>query len=539
MSTFSTLTTVRLGIYAAQAGIDVTGNNITNISTSGYTRQALQQTSLLSSINDKYYSKFDPRIGQGVVVTGVDQLRDPALDITYRNAMSDVGSMDAKLAGLESLASIIDEVGKGDTEQDDGVILRQLNELRDVISRAVTDGIDGYDGIIKTSASSLVTLFNSYSAKLDELTTTYETYIEQDEDQVNTLLSEIQKLSISIRDAEIRGDQALELRDERNRMLDSLSQYVKINVDYQTETIGAGFEVEKLVVNLVDENRADITGGELIDGVYAAQITIEDSTNNYNVAVGELKNIDGDIKEISPGVFDTSTDLADTELYGSIQSLRELLTEQGVYASATDLTFDPQATEKMGIPYYQKALDQLAFEFAEQMNALNTPGTGITGEGNLFSNAPDGNNETNITAANISISASWADGTVQMLSTTDENASSGDTSNLARFLNVFSDSFDVDPKDIKADAEGTNFDSTLEELLLGLQSTLAEEQMSATTVLSNYAVTADNVYVAREGVMGVDLNDEATSLMKYQNAYSAAARLMTVFDEVLNTLIHS
>ncbi len=539
MSTFSTLTTVRLGIYAAQSGIDVTGNNITNISTSGYTRQALQQTSLVSSINDKYYSKFDPRIGQGVVVTGVDQLRDPALDITYRNAMSDVGSMDAKLAGLESLASIIDEVGKGDAEQDDGVILRQLNDLRDVISRAVTDGIDGYDGIIKTSASSLVTLFNSYSAKLDELTTTYETYMEQDEDEVNTLLSEIQKMSISIRDAEIRGDQALELRDERNRMLDSLSQYVKINVDYQTEVIGAGFEFEKLVVNLVDENRVDIPGGELINGVHAAQISIDDATNNYEVTVGELKNIDGEIYVDDAGNADTATQLTDTELYGSIQSLRELLTEEGIYASAADKAVDPQAAEKMGIPYYQQALDQLAYEFAEQMNALNTPGTGITGEGNLFSNAPDSDDATGITAGNISISESWANGDVEMLSTVEENASSGDTSNLARFLNVFSAEYTVDPADINADATGATYDSSLQDMLLGLQSTLAEEQMSATTVLSNYAITADNVYVAREGVMGVDLNDEATSLMKYQNAYSAAARLMTVFDEVLQTLINS
>ena len=39
MSTFCSFTTVRLGIYSAQKGLDVTGNNITNINTNGYTRR--------------------------------------------------------------------------------------------------------------------------------------------------------------------------------------------------------------------------------------------------------------------------------------------------------------------------------------------------------------------------------------------------------------------------------------------------------------------------------------------------------------------
>ena len=42
-STFGSLTTVKLGIYAAQKGLDVTGNNITNINTNGYTRQRLER----------------------------------------------------------------------------------------------------------------------------------------------------------------------------------------------------------------------------------------------------------------------------------------------------------------------------------------------------------------------------------------------------------------------------------------------------------------------------------------------------------------
>ena len=79
MSTFGSFTTVRLGIYSAQKGLDVTGNNITNINTNGYTRQRLNQVSLIPSVTYRYASSYNTRIGHGAVIAGVTQLRDPVL----------------------------------------------------------------------------------------------------------------------------------------------------------------------------------------------------------------------------------------------------------------------------------------------------------------------------------------------------------------------------------------------------------------------------------------------------------------------------
>ena len=58
MSTFGSFSTVKLGIYAAQKGLDVTGNNITNINTTGYTRQRLDQVSLMTEEDSGYVLKF-------------------------------------------------------------------------------------------------------------------------------------------------------------------------------------------------------------------------------------------------------------------------------------------------------------------------------------------------------------------------------------------------------------------------------------------------------------------------------------------------
>ena len=197
-STFGSFNTVRLGIYAAQKGLDVTGNNITNINTAGYTRQRLDQVSLITSASDRYYSPYKTRVGQGVLTTGVSQLRDPGLDIAYRNASADVGAADAKLAGLEKLASILDEVGKGDGEQDDGVLLNQLNDLRDLINKAITSGLDStQEGLIRASAKALCSLFNDAADKLADMTETWETQLKDQVDTVNNILTSLRDLNIS------------------------------------------------------------------------------------------------------------------------------------------------------------------------------------------------------------------------------------------------------------------------------------------------------------------------------------------------------
>ena len=66
-----------------------------------------------------------------------------------------------------------------------------------------------------------------------------------------------------------------------------------------------------------------------------------------------------------------SVDLTDTQLYGSLQALREFLTEKGEFSSKDDISFDPKATQKRGVLYYRKSLDALAQKFAEKFNEAN------------------------------------------------------------------------------------------------------------------------------------------------------------------------
>lgn len=537
-STFGSITTVRLGVYAAQKGLDVTGNNITNINTNGYTRQRLDQVSLVVSAADKYGSQYKARVGQGPLLKGISQLRDPALDISYRKANSDVGAADQTLAGLEDLASILDEVGKGDGEQDDGVILNQLNDLRDLINQALTNGIDNYEGSIRASATTLCTQFHQYANALTNLQETYENSYSEDVSKVNQILTDLRDLNLQIRNSDVRGDEALELRDHRNLLLDELSGYMKIDVTYNMVDAGGGYQVEEMTVKLATGDK-----NTLVQGEYAAQLSekLKDGSfrNHYNLAVTPLKNKDGDKKD--PAAADVVLD--DNALYGSLQSLREMLTEEGEYASADDIQIDPNAATKRGIPYYINQLDNLAKTFADEMNKLNEKDATLAPKGGaLFSNSGNGDDTTGITAANISVSKSWADGAVSMVITREPNAPSDDRSNLAQFLTLFSRddiTFSLDNAPGAIQPDGTDYTGSFESMLLRIESTLAQDQMAATTTVSNYAITLDNVYTDRDSVMGVDLNDEATSLMVYQKAYTAACRVLTTLEEAIDTLLNA
>lgn len=540
VSTFGAFTTTRLGIYAAQKGLEVTGNNITNINTKGYTRQRLDQVSFVVNAADKYSSLYTNKVGNGVLMTGVSQLRDPFLDIAYRHASANLGSADAKLAGLEDIAAILDEVGNG--EDGNGVLLDHLQKLSDQLNQMITEGAghQEYEGLVRTAAKSLVTLFNSYAKDLSELKTRYEEQLKQDTEAVNNILKNIRELNESIRKADVRGDAALELRDARNLELDKLSQYMDIEVRYDLEDAGFETKVEKLTITLANRPPHNHT---LVDGLYAGEFTIDPAKGNYDMKLSALVDKNNKVMNGS-----TAVGLDDTDIHGSLQAVREMLTEDGEFHTAVDQN-DPNAATKRGIPYYEKALNAMANQFARVMNAANSAvdAQGKPVEKPLFSNDGKGDATTGITAGNISISNSWAEKTGWLTCSKDPNAASGATDNLAHILAQLTTASHEFKTGYGTAALGQAdqplkdevfFTGTFRDMFLNIEGVLANDINSTTVLVENYAATHNEVYVDRDSISGVDLNDEATSMMQYQKAYAAACRMMTTLDQALDKLIN-
>lgn len=474
VSTFGAFTTARLGIIASQKALEVTGHNITNINTIGYTRQRLDQMSLRVGGADRYASQYDTIVGSGVLCTGVSQLRDPYLDIRFRNEQSSVGAMDTKLSGLEELSNILDEVTKGDEK---GVLEAQFNDLRSqLVKLGLSPEKNENDTLVRSSANALVKLLNSYATQLNTIQKNQDISFHQDLDTVNGILKNIADLNDTILKSEIHGDPSLELKDQRNLLIDKLSQYVKINVERSSVGVGAGKTVDTLIIKLAGTTKGDAAKSQatLVNGNYAAQFSIRSGSTNYDLDLSALTNANGTVfTDPNTNVTSTPVQLGDLDLYGSLQAARELLTEAGEFTADGVITgsIDPDAAAKRGIPYYQKVLDSLANKLATTMNEANSgylvDATGFyvnkTGEkmigiddsgnyvdkdgnqvlgsdgnpltkdtpfadirkylddhnaakakfsGDLFSQS---DNTTTFTASNISISKSWAVGTTRIV----------------------------------------------------------------------------------------------------------------------------
>ncbi|MBD5133595.1 MAG: hypothetical protein HDT38_03840 [Clostridiales bacterium] len=644
IGTFDSFTTARLGIYAAQHGLRVTGNNISNINTSGYTRQRLDQVSLKTGANDMYRSFYDNHVGNGALVTNINQVRDPYLDIRFRTTNADVGYTDTMLSGLNSIANILDEVGKGDGE--DGILYAQLKNLADSLSKLGADPTKDNDILARNSAETLCSLFRTYAGKLESLRQDTEDSLKQGVSTINEILTNIRNLNESIRNSEIHGDNALEMRDERNRQIDELSNYIQIKVEYTMEDIGAGKQVEKLTISLDNTNpdpgvHTDET--VLIDGIYGSQISMPEKkpaqnphygidgdedlylsrdggttsvyseaqkidNDNYTLVVSRLIDSKGRLPEDPTINQGHPAALDDNDLYGALQATRELLTEKGEFATADDVALDENSTIKRGIPYYQMSLDLLAQKFAEQYNQLNqgymvnekgnyigqdnkeltlagqpiSKTTGLTqeqkdaliadgcvlddgtpdlnrwlgaqdalkpeGSGVLFSNRNDGDDTTGINASNITVSHSWSTGDVKIVPTCVQLfgedgkplPNTTDPENVNHMISLIDQSLVYDPKDLDPNAVGHRlFQGSFNDMFSNMMTVQGNDSRVTNIQLNTHYTSLVEIDSSRDGVSGVDLNDEAMNMMQFQKAYSAACRLMTAIDEAIDRLINN
>ncbi len=234
-SSFAGFTTAQLGMSAANSALNVVGQNISNINVTGYTRQRVDLDSFNVTTGPRQWGSVNETfIGNGVLTSKIEQVRDPYLDLRFRTEMSSVGYYDKTLSSLQDLESVLDEVDReGSIHNQLEAIFKALNEFNPQAAN------NEFQNMSKTEMQLLTQYFNNYSNRIQQ---TKEDNIKEFREQtipsINQLLTDITNLNVSIKDNEILGNPALELRDERNLLLDELSQYVKIEVTYTNEYLG-------------------------------------------------------------------------------------------------------------------------------------------------------------------------------------------------------------------------------------------------------------------------------------------------------------
>lgn len=359
MATFGEFTVARLGMIASQMALNVTGQNISNINTPGYTRQQLDQYSFITNSGGLYHSSSSASVGSGVMLAGVSQLRDPYLDIRFRKEMSSVGSTDATLNVLDQLQSVINNVDK------EGIVT-QLQDLFSRISELGSHvGEQEFETLMRESAQDLCTLLNTSASKLQQV---YENMVQQyneDIQNANNILEKIQNLNEQIRIADINGDSALELRDERNTLIDSLSEYMKIDVTYSKEDIGAGFEVEKLTIKMVNAETGK-PGQTLIDGISRAELSLVEDDPDMFLNISELHDPDGIQTSNTSSRFTIGGLSFDTTATSGNKTITVNYTDAAGNKNSVDVTFNVTAPANPNDPSAVQAAKEATLQSLQQ-----------------------------------------------------------------------------------------------------------------------------------------------------------------------------
>ena len=165
--------------------------------------------------------------------------------------------------------------------------------------------------------------------------------------------------------------------------------------------------------------------------------------------------------------------------------------------------------------------------------------------GPLFSNRNDGDDITGITAANLSVSHSWSIGDVRIVPKF-EMPIDGDVDHSTQDKNVEHKQAMIDksllynPPDLVKDAVGTKlFEGSFNDMLSDACTIRGNDHRVQDIKLNTSYTSLIDLDTSREGVSGVDLNDETMNMMQYQKAYSAACRLMTAIDDAIDRLINN
>ena len=509
-STFSGFTTAQLAMAASQRALDVTGQNIANINTPGYTKQRLDIASLNTQGANFYNSDNNIRVGYGGHMTGISQLRDPFLDTQYRSQIGKLGTTDAHAASFEQLAPIFDETSK------DGILsaLNNITSSLDKLSSQV--GNQEFDTMVRSNMQILLNLFRDNANRLaDVRTDTTNGFKTTDVSDVNEMLENIANLNTSIKNSQILGNPALELQDQRNDLLDQLASYLPISVKYSDQEVGPGQFVEVL----------DVT------------FTASDGTKYSLISDGNYGSLDADITgqpvrlSLTDSKGNAGTDITDRLSNGTLKGTLDFLNKSG----------DFDNSDFKGLGYYEKALDSLVNEFATKFNELNQPKI-KDGQGNIIDDPNNKNplfettdGSTTFTASNIKIAEGWLNGSYGI--TASKDFSSGDIGstahdNIDAMIKAMDDSWDFTV------GNTTFFKGSFYECFNNISTTLAIDTKSANTILENQISVLNQTANSRDAVSGVQLDEEGMDLMHYNQSYTAAARLMTTLDEALDVLIN-
>ncbi len=482
-STFYGLEIARTGLYASQSALNLTGHNISNANTVGYTRQRLIQTSAALGVGTvKLADLAHGTSGAGTTILGIEQVRDIFLDRQYRAENAQYQYWDTRSDALSYVEGLLDETGDSGLSTAISDFFDSLQSLsRDPESKE-------YRTNVQQTAQNMVDTFQQIASQLTDKAAEMNDAINTTVTQINDIARNIADLNVQIARFELNGESANDLRDQRNVLLDKLS------------------------------GLANITSSEDASGHLTVQLAGEDLVVHDAVrTLTATQNVTNPFTGASDYYSVTWTDngTAVNATTGSLRSYQDLR--------------DGDSASNQGIPYYMHQLDTLAATMAHEFNAIHAAGYTLpdASNGNTSVNGVNFFDETGtVTAANFSLSAEVLASVYNIAASDQEITDDTLRGNYQNALNLYK----LETTDISGFGTiNSYYNSVITSM--GLEISHTNQMRDAEATLT------DSIDTQRTSVSGVSMDEEMTNLIKYQHAYTSAARVITTIDEALDTII--
>ncbi|HWZ64803.1 MAG TPA: flagellar hook-associated protein FlgK [Steroidobacteraceae bacterium] len=277
------------GLLAFQQALDVTSNNIANSSTPGYSLENIELTPGPAQPTGGGY------LGTGVEVEGITRSYSELLAQQVRSSQASYSSYNTLATQAGQIDNMLSSSSTGLTTSIQSFVSALQTLTTDPSSTASRQAL-------LSQAQALAQQINSYSSQIQTYGSDLEQQIGTDVTQVNSISSGIAKLNTQIA-ADLAGGQTPnELMDQRDNLLDQLSQYVTVSTS--TESDGS-MDV------YVGSGQAIVTGGA------SQQLTTV--PNQYNPTVSDIGVTS------AGGTTDITSEINGGELGGLIASRSQVL----------------------------------------------------------------------------------------------------------------------------------------------------------------------------------------------------------------------
>jgi flagellar hook-associated protein 1 len=261
-STFGGINTALTSLYAQRRGLDVTGQNIANVNTEGYTRQRVTMQAQEGNNNPGIYTTVDP-VGAGVKVSSVDRGRNVYLEERGRTEHAN----SAYLASSSSAYAAIEDVF---AEPSDTALQARMHDMWDGWNDVANNWQDPSTrtALIERSSTVASTLNDSYASLSNQfgaLATGSQTYV----DQVNNLAGAIAEMNRKIVVARESGGEANDLQDQRDTQVMQLAELAGATTSAKTNGSMSVYIGNSELVSDYTARKVELTGPITLDGLTA------------------------------------------------------------------------------------------------------------------------------------------------------------------------------------------------------------------------------------------------------------------------------